>query len=63
MEHMPSRDITGNCEGECKNIVREADEKRQLEMGAEPYSNSGPSFSVPWAKSRNEAPGYLGGHV
>ncbi len=64
MKKIPSRDITGHCEeGECRNIIREADEKRQAELSAEPYSNSGPSLSVPWAKSRNEAPGYLGGHV
>jgi hypothetical protein len=63
MEHIPSRDITGYCEGECRNLVREGEEKRQQELRAEPYSNSGPSSSLPWAKSRNEAPGIFGGHV
>jgi hypothetical protein len=63
MEKIPSRDITGHCEGECRDLVREGEEKRQSELSAEPYSNSGPSLSVPWAKSRNESPGIFGGHV
>lgn len=63
MKQIPSRDISGQCEGECRNLVREADEKRQSKLSSEPYSNSGPSASVPWARSRNEAPGYFGGHV
>ncbi len=63
MKQIPSRDITGHCEGECRNLVGEADCKRQSELQAEPYSNSGPSPSIPWASSRNEPPGFFGGHV
>lgn len=58
-----SRDITGKCQGECKNIVREADERRQGEINHSSVSYSGPSRSVPWASSRNEQPGVWGGHV
>ncbi|CCK81930.1 MULTISPECIES: hypothetical protein [Desulfobacula] len=63
MKNMPSRDITGKCkEGECRNLVREGEEKRQKELKAYAYSG-GSTKSVPWAKSRNEAPGFYGGHV
>ena len=47
MSDMPKRNITGHCEGECRDRVREAD-----------------SFpNAPGAKSRNDQPGWLGGHV
>ena len=64
MARIPSRDITGQCdEGECRDLVREADESRQACIESEPYSieDSSPSISRAW--SRNEAPGFLGGHV
>lgn len=59
---MPSRDITGKCEGECRNLVREGEEKRQIEVNSHAYSG-GSSPDLPWAKSRDEQPGFLGGHV
>lgn len=62
MNQFPSRDITGVCEGECRNTVWEANEKRQHEINSVEYSH-GSSPSVPWANSRNEQPGFLGGHV
>jgi hypothetical protein len=62
MKHIPSRDITGVCKGECRNLVREGEERRQIEVNNYAYS-CGSSPSVPWAKSRNEQPGFLGGHV
>ena len=62
MKHMPSRDTTGKCEGECRNLVRENEEIRQKELNAYAYSG-GSSPSVPWAKSRSEQPGFFGGHV
>jgi len=34
MKHIPSRDITGRCEGECRNIVHEADVRRQSEISS-----------------------------
>jgi hypothetical protein len=62
MKHIPSRDITGHCEGDCRNLVREGEENRQRKINGHAYSG-GSSPSVPWANSRNEQPGFLGGHV
>lgn len=62
MKYIPSRDITGNCEGDCRNLIREGEENRQKEINAYAYSG-GSSPSVPWAKSRMEQPGVYGGHV
>ncbi|MCF6247914.1 MAG: hypothetical protein L3J69_11190 [Desulfobacula sp.] len=62
MKHIPSRDITGFCEGECKNLVREGKEKRQKEISSRSYSASS-CPSVPWANNRTEQPGFYGGHV
>ena len=62
MADFPSRDLNGPCEGECRDLVSEADEKRQCELQSVAYSE-GPSSSVSWASSRNAPPGFLGGHV
>jgi hypothetical protein len=62
MNHIPERDITGKCEGECKNLVRESEEKCQEELKAYSYTGS-PSPSVPWANSRSDQPGIYGGHI
>lgn len=63
MAHIPSRDITGRCEGECRNLVHEGEVERQAEISSVEYSNGTGSPSVSQANSRNEAPGFLGGHV
>jgi hypothetical protein len=63
MKNIPTRDITGKCEGECRDLVREGEEKRQSEIKASGLDYPEPSSSVPDAFSRNEAPGFLGGHV
>ncbi len=62
MKFMPSRDITGFCDGECKDLVREGEKKRQKEINFYAYSAKS-SPSVPWANERNESPGFFGGHV
>ncbi len=62
MKHIPSRDITGRCEGECRDLVRENEKIRQREIDTHEYSG-GATISVPWAKNRNEQPGFFGGHV
>lgn len=62
MNNILSRDIIGRCEGECRNLVREGEERRQKEISVHSYSG-GSSPSVPWANSRNEQPGLFGGHV
>ncbi|MFH2057556.1 MAG: hypothetical protein ABIJ59_01490 [Pseudomonadota bacterium] len=62
MNKIPSRDISGHCEGECRDLVGEGEKKRQNKIRTQKYSTgSGPS--VRSANSRNEAPGWLGGHV
>ena len=63
MKNIPSRDITGKCEGECRDVVREGEEKRQSEINASDQKYAGSSSSVARAFSRNKAPGFLGGHV
>ena len=63
MSDMPQRDISGHCEGECKDRVREGEEDRQQQI-AESGVESVESFpNAPGAKSRNDQPGWLGGHV
>jgi len=62
MTYLPSRDITGKCEGECKNLIREGEETRQKELNHHSYSG-GSSPSLPWANFRVEQPGIYGGHV
>jgi len=63
MNNIPDRDITGKCVGECRNTVYEGELNRQKEINASSVDYAKPTRSVPWAKNRNEAPGYLGGHV
>lgn len=62
MSDFISRDITGKCEGECRDLVRDGEERRQLIINGQPYSG-GTSPSTPWANSRSEQPGFFGGHV
>jgi hypothetical protein len=62
MEKMPTRDTTGNCEGECRDRVREGEEERQSGIKAEPYSEPSPK-SPSWTKKRKEQPGVHGGRV
>lgn len=62
MKNIPSRDINGKCEGECKNLIREGEIKRQKEVDLHSYSG-GSTRSLSWAKSRSEQPGFFGGHV
>jgi hypothetical protein len=63
MNDILKRDITGECEGECRDRVREGEEERQDEI-------KGSGVEVPesypdahWARSRREQPGVWGGHV
>ncbi|WP_153307455.1 hypothetical protein [Desulfospira joergensenii] len=62
MSNIPSRDINGRCEGECRNLVREGEVERQNELKDHEYSGS-PSSSPEWTRSRTEQPGIYGGHV
>jgi len=63
MTDILKRDITGECEGECRDRVREGEVERQDEIRV---SNVEVPESYPdahWAKSRTEQPGVFGGHV
>ncbi|UCD77239.1 MAG: hypothetical protein JSW26_17650 [Desulfobacterales bacterium] len=62
MEKFPERDITGNCEGECRDRVKEGEEERQERIKSEPYSDPNPN-SPSWTKSRKEQPAVWGGRV
>jgi hypothetical protein len=62
MKHIPSRDISGVCRGECRDLVKEGHSRRQKEIGSHAYSQTS-SIDLPWAKHRSEQPGFFGGHV
>lgn len=64
MADMPKRDITGDCEGECKDRVSEMEKDQQKKMNKEGMERStAETPSVDHAKNRDNAPGDLGGHV
>ncbi len=50
MKNIPSRDISGICKGECKNLVREGEEKRQDDIDAY-MRNEKASATSSWTKS------------
>lgn len=62
-EKMPKRDITGDCEGECRDRVKEGEEIRQEKVEAEDVKAPEDYPEAPGKKSRNEPPGALGGKV
>jgi hypothetical protein len=63
MNDILKRDITGECQGECRDRVREGQEERQVEIKGSDVN--APEFypDARWARSRNEQPGVWGGHV
>lgn len=64
MKKMPSRDITGKCEGECRDRVFEGEKERQKQIDKETIKYSRPSSQSPsWTSKRNDPPGALGGRV
>jgi hypothetical protein len=62
MKNMPTRDTTGKCEGECRDLVMEGEEERQKEIASQPYDTPFPT-SPSWTMRRSEAPGVWGGRV
>ena len=62
MKDIPKRDITGKCEGECRDRVKEGEQERQEDIKAERYSSPSPD-SPSWTKSRKEQPAVWGGRV
>jgi hypothetical protein len=62
-EKMPKRDITGECEGECRDRVKEGEEQRQADLEREAVRSPDHYPKAPGGGKRDEAPGGLGGHV
>ena len=64
MSKMPSRDITGKCEGECRDRVFEAEQANQQKINQEMKKYSGPSSKSPSGSfKRDDPPGAMGGRV
>jgi len=63
MTDMPTRDITGECIGECRDRVREGEEERQDEINLSGVQVPNEYPDAYWARSRSEQPGVWGGHV
>lgn len=63
MKDMPKRDITGKCEGECRDRVKEGEQERQDGINTSGFKAPDSFPSARWAKSRDEQPGVWGGHV
>ena len=63
MSNMPKRDITGDCEGDCKDRVLEGQADRQKEIAKSDVESPDSYPNAPGANSRNDPPGWLGGHV
>ena len=62
-EEMPKRDTTGDCEGECRDRVKEGEEIRQEKVEQEKIKSPDDYPSPPGAKKRDNPPGEQGGHV
>jgi len=57
------RDITGECEGECRDRVREGEIERQNKIRQSGFAEPESFPNAKGAHLRNEPPGFLGGHV
>ena len=63
MNRIPERDITGRCQGECRDRVREGEDERQAQINGDALEAPEDFPHVQWADQRNAPPGALGGHV
>ena len=64
MANMPTRDITGKCEGQCEDRVAKMEQKQQQQIDALKMERStAETPAVDHARTRDNAPGELGGHV
>ena len=64
MEGILDRDRTGFCtEGDCRDRAFEGELDRQAQINASGFESEEEFPNVSGAWSRNEAPGFLGGHV
>jgi hypothetical protein len=62
-EKMPKRDITGDCEGECRDRVKEGEKDRQASMEKEDVKAPEDYPKAPGAEKRDSPPGGMGGHA
>ena len=62
-EKMPTRDTTGNCQGECRDRVKEGEVERQHDLEEENVEAPEDYPKAPGAGKRNTPPGGMGGHV
>jgi hypothetical protein len=60
---MPKRDITGDCEGECRDRVKEGESERQDAIESDTVKAADESPKAPGAGKRNDPPGSMGGKV
>jgi hypothetical protein len=60
---MPARDISGDCEGECRDRVKEGEDERQAAIESDTVKAPKDYPKAPGAKKRNDPPGSLGGKV
>jgi hypothetical protein len=63
MSDMPKRDTTGDCEGECRDRVKEGEKERQAKLKQEDVESPESYPNAPGAKKRKDPPGSQGGHV
>jgi hypothetical protein len=63
MGDMPKRDTTADCEGECRDRVKEGEQERQTKVNQEDVEFPDSYPNAPDAKKRKEQPGTKGGHV
>jgi hypothetical protein len=62
-ETMPKRDVTGDCEGECKDRVNEGKRERQADLEKSGVKAPEDYPKAPGAEKRSNPPGDMGGHV
>jgi hypothetical protein len=62
-EQMQKRYITGNCEGECFDRVKEGEKDRQIVLEKEGVKTPEEYPMAPGAEKRKNPPGEMGGHV
>ena len=64
MNMIPSRDITGKCEGECRDRVFEGEQERQIAINRSRKGYDTPAeWSPSWTSERNDPPGVMGGRI
>lgn len=60
---MPKRDVTGDCEGECRDRVKEGEAERQAAIESDTVKAADETPKAPGAGKRNDPPGSMGGKV